>query len=150
MFRQAQKGAVAFSADQRAKQKDYISRSLSKPRLPMKYSLCLLMESKNNFALLSVFFPLAVSTYSFGAKKTLSASKCDSPFDFHVLSAVSGEEHLVIEHCGCALVPEESELNGCVLNIGDGDEGVVSLGHHLGVLVIGNLGIAAVAGKSNV
>ena len=53
------KGAVAFSADQRAKQKekDYISRSLSKPRLPMKYSLCLLMESKNNFALLSVFLP---------------------------------------------------------------------------------------------
>ena len=53
------KGTVAFSADQRAKQKekDYISRSLSKPRLPMKYSLCLLMESKNNFALLSVFLP---------------------------------------------------------------------------------------------
>ena len=51
-------GAVAFSADQRAKQKekDYISRSLSKSELRMIYSLCLLMESKNNFALLSVFY----------------------------------------------------------------------------------------------
>ncbi len=34
------------------------------------------------FALLSVFCQLAGSAYSFGAKKTLSVSKCDSP-DFH-------------------------------------------------------------------
>ncbi len=40
----------------------------------MKYSLCFFDDIENNFALLSVFCPLAVSTYSFGAKKTLNAA----------------------------------------------------------------------------
>ena len=48
---------LAQTKEQNNKEKDYISQSLSKLRLSMKYSLCLLIESKNNFALLSVFLP---------------------------------------------------------------------------------------------
>ena len=33
-----------------------------------------------HFSFLTVFYPLAVSTNSFGVKKTVSASKCDNPF----------------------------------------------------------------------
>ena len=36
-----------------------------------------------HFSFLTVFYPLAVSTNSFGVKKTVSASKCDSPFGMH-------------------------------------------------------------------
>ena len=61
--------AKSNSADQRAKQKekDCISRGLSKSELHMEYSLCFFDDIENNFALLSVICLLAVSTYSFKA-----------------------------------------------------------------------------------
>ncbi len=57
----------------------------------MKYSLCLLIESKNNFALLSVFLPTRGIYIQLGAKKTLSASKCDSPFLYGQTSNSHGQ-----------------------------------------------------------
>ncbi len=69
-------------------------------------------------------------------------------FAVNFLSAVSGEEHLIIKGCGCALILENRNVS--VLNVCNSDKSVIGSGHHFCCLVIGNFGIAAVAGENNV